>query len=320
MRLKFLKVFFVILALSFFLPDFQENAQAGYIKRVSVEPFQNPPGWKNESDPGALISEWIMNWLDASGRFQVVSLSNFSPLHTKIVAKKVKAKKISETKKYPGQVLIKGRVLKFPEGRIILRDAPGTASTRSVLTWPEIDIEINLVDTHTGNIIQTKWLRSSASDLSKHVILPKSLERLRSRAGEYNSLGKTLTHLSAQSFFFIDQTLSMIPFEFDVVAVDKEEEMVLLNIGKKNGIEIGEVFDVFSPGVDLKDPMSGEDLGNRYTRIGVIKIHTVQEKQSEAQILVGADMDEGLLVRSKIPLALPMERPWWDFYGWRAFP
>lgn len=320
MKPKSLKIFFVILVLGFFLTGLPGSAQADYKKRVSIVPFENPPGWKSESNPGALISDMIKNWLDASDHFQMISLAGYSLPKTKIAAKKVKSKKNNGIKKYPGQVLIKGRVLKFPEGSISLKEAPGTISTKSVLTWPEIDIEIILQDTHTGKIIQTQWLRSSAVDLSKHVILPKSLERLRSRAGEYNSLGKTLTHLASQSFFFIDQSLRMIPFEFDVVSVDKKEEKVLLNIGKHNGIEIGEMFDVYSLGPGLKDPMSGEDLGNHFTRMGVIKIQMVREKHAEAEIMVGADIEEGLLVRSKIPIAPPTERPWWDFYGWRAIP
>ena len=51
---------------------------------------------------------------------------------------------------------------------------------------------------------------------------------------------------------------------------------------------------------DPSDPLNQTDLGDQYTRKGIIKIMEVQGRFSRAQIMVGEDLAPGDLVVPKI--------------------
>ena len=48
------------------------------------------------------------------------------------------------------------------------------------------------------------------------------------------------------------------------------------------------------------DPLNKTDLGDKYTRKGIIKIIEVQDRFSRAQIMVGRDLTSGDLVVPKL--------------------
>ena len=73
----------------------------------------------------------------------------------------------------------------------------------------------------------------------------------------------------------------------------------IINLGKTNGILVQDVFTVFSMNAKFNDPVDKVDLGNMYTRKGIIIINEVQEKFSRAKILVGQGFVAGDFVIPK---------------------
>ena len=51
-----------------------------------------------------------------------------------------------------------------------------------------------------------------------------------------------------------------------------KNEDVLINIGRQNGIKVGDSFRVFSLGLNLSDPLTNIDLGDIYVKMGVIRV------------------------------------------------
>ena len=73
-------------------------------------------------------------------------------------------------------------------------------------------------------------------------------------------------------------------------------ETIYANAGERNGAENGDVFTVFSPGVDLIDPDTGESLGSDMYKVGSIRLINVQEKFSRAVVETGGDFQQGHII------------------------
>lgn len=80
--------------------------------------------------------------------------------------------------------------------------------------------------------------------------------------------------------------LSTMPFQGKVLAVDSES--VVIKAGTRSKLKPGAQLNVFHVGEALRDPDSGQILGYKETRIGVIQIANHQnENVSEATIVSG---------------------------------
>ncbi|MBI2428310.1 MAG: hypothetical protein HYV29_05850 [Ignavibacteriales bacterium] len=72
----------------------------------------------------------------------------------------------------------------------------------------------------------------------------------------------------------------------EIVIVDDNE--VFINLGSQDGINIGDLLPVFSEGEEIKDPNTGETLGNRDEKIGEIQVIEIRaEHLSLATIVTG---------------------------------
>lgn len=65
---------------------------------------------------------------------------------------------------------------------------------------------------------------------------------------------------------------------------------VSITIGQGgDSIKVGQKFDVFAQGNELKDPYTGESLGKQEIQIGQVQVVSTQFKTSEAKILSGSE-------------------------------
>ena len=109
-------------------------------------------------------------------------------------------------------------------------------------------------------------------------------------------MGLALSALSDNIASYVNKTILDFALEGDIISVKNKD--VLINIGKQNGVEIGDKFRVFSVGLGLNDPLTESDLGDIYVRLGVIQITDIMLGFSRAIIIVGKDFMPGNVVRS----------------------
>ncbi len=112
-------------------------------------------------------------------------------------------------------------------------------------------------------------------------------------------MGHALRKLSNLVEEFINDILSLVPLEGDLIWVDNKNDDVMLNLGEANGINVQDVFVVMALNQDFMDPLNQSDLGDKFTRKGIIKIVEVQGRFSRAKILAGSDFVPGDLVIPK---------------------
>jgi curli biogenesis system outer membrane secretion channel CsgG len=90
--------------------------------------------------------------------------------------------------------------------------------------------------------------------------------------------------------------LSTLPFRGKVVLADSDS--VVIRAGTRSRLSEGTSLDVFHRGAEIRDPDSGELLGTKETKIGVIRISGHQnERLSNATIVSGKGFQSGDVVK-----------------------
>jgi curli biogenesis system outer membrane secretion channel CsgG len=84
---------------------------------------------------------------------------------------------------------------------------------------------------------------------------------------------------------------------FPIKILLKADNEITINRGEGGGVAVGDVFNVFALGQELKDPDTGESLGRQEARVGRVKITEVDPKFSKAAILEDTGIDKGGLLR-----------------------
>ena len=183
-----------------------------------------------------------------------------------------------------------------------------------------MEVKIQLVQNKTGRIVKEKIFKG----FSKSGKRPFSEDNFLSLAKNFNekpsSMDLTIHSFTKEAIEFIKNTISSFHLEGEIIAINKED--ILINVGRQNGVNIGDKFRVFSLGLNLVDPLTGVDLGDIYSKMGVIRIVEAMLGFSKAMITTGDELFQGNLVKSFktiknssnefISDVAKDEIPWWE--------
>ena len=135
-----------------------------------------------------------------------------------------------------------------------------------------LEIGAQLVDTTTGNIYTTFYLKSSFSTGASIV---------NSSGGGPGSSHFT-TMAKSVSAQMADQ---LIDWVFPMQVINVVGTQVWINRGSDGGLKADDVLNVYKPGTELVDPDTHESLGSAEKLIGRIKVSRVNPKSTIAEIL-----------------------------------
>ena len=206
-----------------------------------------------------------------------------------------------------------GQIIKFDPGAM---DTPMDNSVKRDTFSSEnaeLEVKIQLVQNKTGRIVKEKIFKG----FSKSGKRPFSEDNFLSLAKNFNekpsSMDLTIHSFTKEAIEFIKNTISSFHLEGEIIAINKED--ILINVGRQNGVNIGDKFRVFSLGLNLVDPLTGVDLGDIYSKMGVIRIVEAMLGFSKAMIISGEKFFPGNLVKSfnKINNNFIDDIPWWEF-------
>ncbi len=85
----------------------------------------------------------------------------------------------------------------------------------------------------------------------------------------------------------------------------RRDNVVTINRGEGGGVAVGDIFNVFAQGEELKDPDTGEVLGREEVKVGKVKISQVNPKTSLADIVEDTGIDKGAVLHKVQPPAVP---------------
>jgi hypothetical protein len=83
---------------------------------------------------------------------------------------------------------------------------------------------------------------------------------------------------------------------FPAKVLIKRDNIVTINRGEGAGVAVGDVFDVFAQGEELKDPDTGEVLGREEVKVGKVKISQINAKMSQAEVMEDTGIDKGCVL------------------------
>ncbi|MFC1683013.1 hypothetical protein ACFL0G_02230 [Candidatus Zixiibacteriota bacterium] len=106
----------------------------------------------------------------------------------------------------------------------------------------------------------------------------------------------------------VNQIVSALPPRNDLsseigqaVVLTVEDEQIYLNRGLDDGIKVGDEFDVYTQGEELRDPESGQLLGHSDRRVGRIRVSFIKAAHlSRCEVIEGSgNIAVGDMVRSE---------------------
>ena len=298
-----------------FIFIFDQNVDAQFIKKVSVEPFTSPIGWEKAFKPGIFYSSMLEKRLRKLGIFQMVTINKNEPsikitddqaqnnIEEKTNEKNtpVNILSITSIEKTPlSQYKIQGNIIRFEPDTHPLKKGHANKQAKIHKEQAVIQVNIELLNLHTGRLLAKKTFTVKSNKGRKPFDLTSLNISYEFDDLKAHSAGKALLKLNDKVVTFIHKTLNGVPLEGDLIFVDHNNSIAIINLGKANGVNLRDVFTVFSVEPKFNDPVDKIDLGDMYTRKGIIKISEVQGRFSKAEIIVGLNFVPGDLVVPKI--------------------
>jgi hypothetical protein len=308
----FIKLYLIPFIIFTFTFVFERNADARFIKKISVATFSDPANWEKPFKPGIVFSNMLTNSLAISGNYQIVSLKKsyssktgqLSEINNEETVKNKfqnkKASLTSEKKKKLSQYQIHGDILILETDTNPLKDGYTKKEAKFHRERAFIEARIELVNIFTGRLLAKKVFTVNSN--SGRIFFDKNFinDDYKSKEFKSHSTGIAFWKLNDQVKSFINEILNGLPIEGDLISVDNKNNTALINLGKRNGVQVQDIFTVFSIEPTFNDPLGNVDLGDKYTRKGIIKVSEVQGRFSKGQIITGMDFIPGDRVVPKI--------------------
>jgi hypothetical protein len=282
-----------------------------YKKKVQVQSFQNPPGWVGTYNPGVLVSDLLKQKLLQQENATLVQFMDqeFGEIKDK------KGNAVSSKNPVSGgmagsgssaQFIISGKIIEYrPALPVNLESTP---SEKKMSRSAEVQIEFEIFQGQTKRFITGFVLSEKSEEGESPLGYSQSSLNLGSPDFRKTYMGRALNRITDRIMPALVDYFDRVPLDGQVIAVENEEEQMIINVGQKSGVEIRDEFVVYSVDVNFLDPLYNEDIGDRLTQLGVVRVINVQEGFSEAVILAGGDFAKGNLVRSKKSKPLPKNR------------
>jgi curli biogenesis system outer membrane secretion channel CsgG len=268
------------------------------VRQTAVMPGSNSPSvMVSEQQTFARgLTEMMMSELLKTGRFIVVERKAMDDVLAEQNLQQTQGN--PETAAKVGQLvgaqfLIRPAITEFSYG-----DEAGTkgGSVRSPVSIPglgharigggkasitaKLVLDTRLMEVETGQV--TTSVRSEATATSKmnNFGVRTSLFDYNDTEFKKTPLGAATQEAVADAVQKIVAELGDRPWEGQVVTVRAGQ--IYLNVGESAGIKVGDVLDISHPGEKLVDPATGLNLGSADTKLGQVRVTSVQEKFSIA--------------------------------------
>lgn len=274
-------------------------------KRVAVFAFEDKTDhswhWWTGQPVGQGMADMLVTELVKSGKYKVIERQEIDKILTEqkmgqtgLVTPESAAK--------VGQLLgvelaIIGSVTEFGHkksdtGGRIKGFGLGVSSTAA-----SVGIDVRFINTNTGEILAADNVREEESKKGLSVSTPQ-VDFKNQNDFDESVVGKATRKAIQKIMTILDDKSASIAWEGKIVIV--KGNTVIINAGAEAGIQVGDVFYVYSKGEDLVDPDTGLSLGSLDSKIGSIQVtnnNVGNGKASQCTIKEGSGFEKGNSVR-----------------------
>lgn len=290
---------FIIIVLSL-LWTVQASA-AEFKKTIAVSRFENNTDAAGQGSVGAGMADQLADALIQSGKFVVMERQTLEDVIAEQDIAASGRSAVSQTaatgKLVPAQILIKGAVTEFEAE--MQKGGTGLSisgiSLGSSKATAHVAVILRIIDTASAQVLDSVRVEGEARAKGMKLGLEKGAVDVGTESFKKTPLGKATQIAIDKAVVEILARLDKMPFEGRIVKV--EDSVIYTNIGSRNGAGEGAVFDVFSAGEELVDPVTGESLGSEKTQVGAIKLISIEDKFSKAAAQSGEHFETGMILR-----------------------
>jgi len=267
---------------------------AEFKKTIAVSRFDVRVG---KSTLGEGMSDMLADSLIQSGSFVVLERQTLEDIITEqdlAASGRAAVSKSAQTGKLiPSQILIKGTVTEFDEKT----ESSGTGigfggfNIGSSSTAAHVAVILRIIDTTSAEVLDSIRVEGKAEGSGLKLGGSIAGISLGTEGFSKTPLGKATQIAIDNAVEKIVARLQTIPFSGKIIKVSGDT--IYTNLGGRNGVSVGDLFNVYNPGESLIDPDTGENLGSEKTKTGSLKINSVQEKFSKASAETGELFEKG---------------------------
>ena len=275
-------------------------SKAKFRKTIAVARFEQRANFSARGAMGTGMADQLADALVNSNNFVVLERQTLSDViaEQNLAAgpRMAKSKTAQIGKIVPAQILVKGTVTEFEENS----GGSGSGFNIGGITFgsnaseAHVAVIIRIIDTTSGQIIASERVEGKAKSGGATFGIQSGIVGFGTSGFKKTPLGKAVQIAIDKAVVRIIAKLNPIPFEGKIIKASGDS--IFTNIGKRNGVSQGDTFTVFSPGEQMIDPDTGENLGSDRTEVGQIKITSVKEKFSKATIESGSDFGKGFIL------------------------
>ncbi|MDI6783288.1 MAG: CsgG/HfaB family protein [bacterium] len=257
--------------------------------KLAILEFRNTSGYAGAWHIGGGVSDMLATALFKSNKFDVIERER--------IALVLKEQKFQQTdlvdensaveigKLLGADVIVTGNVTEFGTKRGGLdfdRFAPQGLRGLSVKTQTvRIAMDARLIDVTTGKLLAAESADASHSSGNVGIGIENTGVAFGDRGFDETSAGKA----TREAVNKMVQKITASLYSAQVASVDGAE--VIINIGKKDGVKVGDLFEVKSVGKPIVDPATGKVLGHKKSTAGRIKIIAVEDTFATGTLIDG---------------------------------
>jgi curli biogenesis system outer membrane secretion channel CsgG len=291
----------VLLGLTCFVagPCFAEGGGLRY--SITVSKFENRSAWSGQWNLGDAWGAILTDSLNQTGRFIVLGEAD---MRLEAMAEQDFAASgraagggnvVVTGQMTPAQLLVKGDITHFEDGTAGGGGSIGLRGFRIGAKGgkAEINVVMYIVDSTTGQVMASKKCYGEVTKTGLSIGVDKDGFSGDIGGFKKTNAGKAIEKAVDEGVDFLISMLGEIPWTGKVVLV--KGDTIYINRGTREGVSIGQVFDVGTSEV-LRDPDTGEVLDQVLEKVASIQVKTVKEKIARCEITQGSGVEKGMVV------------------------
>jgi len=274
--------------------------KAQFRKTIAVTRFENRTTAAGQINLGSGMADQLTNALVESDNFVVLERASIADvLYEQDFARsrRARASKMARTGHVvPAQIMIKGVITEFQlnESGGGLGVSYNGFSLGGESATAHVGLVLRIIDTATGEVIDSVRLEGKSTGTGYKVGISYMGIGVDAEKFENTALNKSVHIVIKKAVQKIAGNLNQIPFEGKIIKVSGET--LYTNIGSRNNVFGGDMFDVYAPGKELIDPDTGEKLGSLKKKVGTIIVSSPEEKYSKAFASNGQTIEKGYIL------------------------
>jgi len=258
-------------------------------KSIAVTDFWNESAFTAQWQVGSGIADMLTAALMQTDRFVVVERPDVQRILRRqgmgFSGKTSPVEGLGSGRFVPAQVAVTGAVTEFSFEK-------QTTGAGDVAGVAHVAIRVEMFDTSTEHLLFSQAVEKKGTYAGTDANYAS-----KETAGVFENtpLGKATQEVVNEAAHWVTLNMEKVPWRGSIVIVQGGK--AYLTCGKREGVQPGQKFVVYSKGEELTDPDTSELLGVEETRAGIVSVVEVREKYSIAAIEQGAGFKRGDVLR-----------------------